>query len=83
MPVKKYIRKNIYGWHRVTSLMVALPILFWSLSGFLHPVMNSFKPNVRNQFLPAASIDTTKIHTTLRQALQQNNIRSLHRFRIV
>lgn len=83
MLVKKYIRRNIYRWHRVTSLIAALPILLWSLSGFLHPVMNSFKPDVKNQFLPAASIDTTKIHVSLQQALEQNKIPALHNFRIV
>lgn len=83
MSLKKYIRKNIYRWHRITSLIVALPILLWSLSGFLHPVMNSFKPNVRNQFLPTTAIDTSKIHTSLQQALQKNNIVQLHNFRIV
>lgn len=83
MPAKKYIRRNIYRWHRVTSLVVALPILLWSLSGFLYPVMNSFKPDVRNQFLPAAPIDTNKIKVSLQQSLQQNNIVILHNFRIV
>lgn len=83
MPVKKYVRKNIYGWHRITSLIVALPILLWSVSGFLHPVMNSFKPEVRNQFLPTAAIDCSKIHIPLEQALHQNSITVLHNFRII
>lgn len=83
MSVKKYVRKNIYRWHRVTSLIVALPILLWSVSGFLHPVMNSFKPDVKNQFLPTTAIDTNKIQISLQQALQQNNITVLHNFRIV
>jgi hypothetical protein len=58
MSFKKYIRKNIYRWHRISSLFVAVPVLMWSLSGFLHPVMSSFKPDVRNQFLAATSIHT-------------------------
>src|SRR5579875_1715721 len=83
MSVKKYLRKNVYRWHRVTSLAVALPILLWSLSGFLHPVMNSFKPYVKNQYLPVVAIDTNKIHVSLQEALQQNHIGQLHNFRIV
>jgi hypothetical protein len=83
MSVKKYIRRNVYLWHRITSLIAALPILLWSLSGFLHPVMNSFKPDVRNQFLPTAAIDTTKIHVSLQQALRYNKISSFHNFRII
>jgi hypothetical protein len=83
MSVKKYIRKNVYRWHRITSLIVALPIVLWSLSGFLHPVMNSFKPDVKNQLLPVQSIDTSKIQISLQQSLQQNNITSFHNFRII
>lgn len=83
MPAKNFIRKNIYRWHRVTSLIVALPILLWSLSGFLHPVMNSFKPQVRNQYLPSTAIDTALIKFSLLDALRRNKISELHHFRIV
>jgi uncharacterized membrane protein YsdA (DUF1294 family) len=83
MSAKKYIRKNIHRWHRVTSLIVAMPILMWSLSGFLHPVMSSFKPDVRNQSLPVAEIDASKIHISLRDASQQNGIQTIHQFRII
>jgi hypothetical protein len=83
MPVKRYVRRNIYRWHRVTGLIVALPILLWSVSGFLHPVINSFKPEVSNGMLPTSVIDTNKIHISLQQALQQNGIAMIHNFRIV
>ena len=83
MSFKKYIRKNIYRWHRISSLIVAVPVLMWSLSGFLHPIMSSFKPDVRNQFLPVTSIDTSKIHISLQQALLRNGIKTFHNFRII
>jgi hypothetical protein len=83
MSLKKYIRQNVYRWHRVTSLVAAVPILLWSLSGFLHPVMNSFKPEVRNQALPADEINSKKIRISLQQALLQNRIDSIHNFRII
>ena len=83
MSIKKYLRKKIYRWHRVTSLIVALPIILWTVSGFLHPVMNSFKPDVRNHFLPITSIDTSKIHIPLQQALHRGGITEFHNFRII
>ena len=83
MSIKKYIRKNIYRWHRLTSLIVALPVMLWTVSGFLHPVMNSLKPDVRNHFLPTTSIDSTKIHVPLQQALHRNTIFVFHNFRFV
>ena len=83
MAFKKYIRRNIYKWHRLTSLIVALPVLLWTLSGFLHPIMSSMKPDVRNQSLRSTVIDTSKIKVSLRDALRQNGITRLQNFRIV
>jgi hypothetical protein len=83
MSVKKYIRKNVYRWHRVTSLLVAVPVILWTLSGFLHPVMGSFKPAVANQVLPADAIDVTRIQVPLQTALEKAGIGKLHRFRII
>lgn len=83
MSALKYIRKNIYRWHRITSLAVALPVFLWTLSGFLHPVMGYFKPEIRNQSLPAIKIDTTKITISLHEALKKNGISTLHNFRLI
>ncbi|RYZ27044.1 MAG: hypothetical protein EOO10_13870 [Chitinophagaceae bacterium] len=83
MSLRKYIRRNIYKWHRTTSLLIALPVLLWTISGFLHPIMGSFKPDVKNSFLPAAQIDSTKITVSLQDALLQNGIERFQSFRIV
>ncbi|HUC83263.1 MAG TPA: PepSY domain-containing protein [Flavisolibacter sp.] len=83
MSFRKYIRRNIYKWHRVTSLLVAVPVLLWTISGFLHPVMGALKPEVKNSRLPATTIDTSAITISLKEALQQNGIDSLQNFRIV
>lgn len=83
MSAKKYIRRNIYKWHRITSLLVAVPVLLWTVSGFLHPVMCSFKPEVKNSHMPASEIDTSKITVSLKEALQLNDIDSFQNFRIV
>lgn len=83
MSFRKYIRRNIYKWHRITSLIVVIPVLLWTLSGFLHPIMSSMKPDVKNQNLRATVIDTSKIRISLHDALKQNGITTLHNFRIV
>ena len=83
MPVRTYIRRKMYKWHRVTSLIVALPVLLWTVSGFLHPVMSSLKPEVKNQKLAATAIDSSKIKISLKNALEKNGMTSLHNFRIV
>jgi hypothetical protein len=83
MQLKKLITRNIYRWHRVTGMIIALPALLWTLSGFLHPVMSSFRPEIKNQTLPAVVIDTAKVKLPLNEALAMHGIDSFHNFRIV
>lgn len=77
------IRKNIYKWHRTASLIVAIPVLLWALSGFMHPIMTNIRPKVATQFLQPLSIDSSKIKIPLEAALRDNHIDSFVSFRIV
>ncbi|MBO9633377.1 MAG: PepSY domain-containing protein, partial [Chitinophagaceae bacterium] len=77
------IRKNIYKWHRISSLIIAIPVLLWAISGFMHPLMTTIKPRIATQTLTTQAIDSTALQTTLRTALEQNNIKSIHTVRII
>lgn len=81
--MKTFLRRNIYRWHRITSLIVAIPVLLWTFSGFLHPVMNMFKPQLMNQTLPKTVIDTTKIKISPDAALKKHHITEFRNFRII
>lgn len=83
MSLVKYFRSKAYQWHCITSLAVAIPVLLWTISGFMHPVMNSMKPKVRNHSLQAPFLDTTRIRLSIHEALRQNNIAQINRFRVV
>lgn len=75
--------KNIYKWHRNLSLIIAIPVLLWAISGFMHPVMTNIRPGVATQWLAPEVIDSTKIKVPLQNALQQNNIHSFESVRII
>lgn len=77
------IKKRIYQWHRTISLIIAVPVLLWAISGFMHPLMTNIKPQVATQFLKAAPVDSSKIKITLQKALKQNHIDSITNFRFV
>lgn len=77
------IRKNIYKWHRICSLIIAAPVLLWALSGFMHPIMTNVRPAVKTQSIPVESIDESKIKLTLQQVLKQNRIDSIYSARLV
>ncbi|MBB1282977.1 PepSY domain-containing protein [Flavisolibacter sp. BT320] len=83
MSLKKYFRRHVYRWHRITSLLVAVPILLWTISGFLHPVMGLLKPYVPNSYLPGASLDSARLTVPLQSALKQNGINTFRKVRMV
>lgn len=73
----------MYRWHRTVSLIIALPVLLWAVSGFMHPLMTNLRPQVATQRLTAPVIDTAKMKVSLAQALQKNKIDSFSSFRLV
>ena len=76
-------RKNIYTYHRYLSLIIAIPVLLWAVSGFMHPLMTNIKPKVAMQKLPPVAIDSNAIRVPLPVALQQNKIASFHSVRLI
>lgn len=77
------LRKNIYKWHRTCSLVIALPVLLWAVSGFMHPVMTTIRPQVATQSYRSPGIDTSQLTISLRQSLLASGIGSFSNVRIV
>ncbi|MFC4233265.1 hypothetical protein ACFOW1_15290 [Parasediminibacterium paludis] len=77
------MKKKIYQWHRTTSLIIAIPVILWASSGFMHPIMTTIRPKVATQFLQASAIDTSKIKMPLQEVLSNNHIDSITNFRFV
>ena len=73
---KDMIKKNIYKWHRIISIVIAIPVVLWAASGFMHPIMSSFRPKVATQFLSAKAIDSSYEKKSLEKALEINQIDS-------
>lgn len=83
MSLRKYIRRHMYRWHRVASLIIAIPVLLWAVSGFMHPLMTNIRPQVATQRLTVPVIDTAKIKVSLADALQKNRVDTFSSFRLV
>ena len=73
----------MYRGHRIASLIIAIPVFLWALSGFMHPLMTNVRPQVATQKLQAPVIDTAKIRVSLADALRKNKIDSFSQFRLV
>ena len=77
------MKKNLYKWHRRISLIIAIPVVLWALSGFMHPIMTNIRPNVATQYLSPTVIQDSKIKISLKDALAQNKVAQFHGFRLV
>ncbi|MBS1666884.1 MAG: PepSY domain-containing protein [Bacteroidetes bacterium] len=77
------LRKNIYKWHRTSSLIIAIPIFLWASSGFMHPIMTNIRPEISTQSLKQVAIDSSKIKISLSDALKQNQIDSFSSVRFI
>ncbi|WP_315814724.1 hypothetical protein [Paraflavitalea speifideaquila] len=83
MNLRKYIRRNMYRWHRIASLIIALPVLLWAISGFMHPLMTNIRPQVATQRLSKPLIDTAKLQISLSEAFLKNHIDTFSSYRLV
>lgn len=77
------MRSKIYKWHRTFSLIIAVPVLLWAASGFMHPIMTNIRPAIATQGLPSFAIDSNRIRIPLSTALRMHHLDSIANFRIV
>jgi len=76
-------KRRIYKFHRTCSLLIALPVLLWAASGFLHPVMTNIRPRIATQVYNAPAIDTGQLKVSVEEALRLNRIDSIGNIRVV
>ncbi len=80
----KKIKQKIYAWHRIIGLITLIPVLFWTLSGLMHPFMaHFFKPTIANESIENINIDKSHLKLSIKEVLQKNNISQFKNFRIV
>ncbi|MEN7547300.1 PepSY domain-containing protein [Rapidithrix thailandica] len=77
------LKRNIYRWHRQLSILALFPILFWTLSGVMHPLMSNFKPGIARSYIPAKPLDKSQVQMELDSILQGYQIREFVNFRFV
>ena len=75
--------KNIYRWHRLLSLIIALPLVLSAGSGIMHPIMTNIRPSVVTQGLRPEPIDSARVLLALATTLDSGQIDSFYRARLV
>ncbi|MCW2120715.1 PepSY domain-containing protein [Flavobacterium sp. 7A] len=80
----KKLKQNLYKYHRTLGIITIIPVIFWCLSGLMHPVMaHWFRPNIGHEKLESKAIDTTQIKVSLYSILEKNKIERIKNFRLV
>src|SRR6187402_2096920 len=77
------MRSRIYLLHRRLSIIIAIPVLLWAASGFMHPLMTTIRPAIATQAILPAPIDSRRIHMPLQEALRLHHMDSIANVRFV
>nr|WP_315188262.1 PepSY-associated TM helix domain-containing protein [uncultured Flavobacterium sp.] len=82
--IVKKIKQHMYKWHRVIGLITIIPVIFWTLSGLMHPFMaHFFKPEIAHEKLEQQTIDKNQLQFSIQEVLQKNELTQFKNFRIV
>ncbi|HAI77401.1 MAG TPA: hypothetical protein DCM08_14315 [Microscillaceae bacterium] len=77
-------RRRLWQWHRTLGLLTILPVMFWALSGAMHPFMaHWFKSTIAREVLLPPTIDRNKIQVELPAILEANQLVAIKNFHLV
>ena len=80
--VRRYVQRNLYRWHRLVGLLTLGPVICWTLSGLLHPLMSNWlRPSIAKETLPPQP--APRPTWSLQQVLTRNHLSSLRNVRLV
>lgn len=78
------LRKKIYKWHRLIGIVTVVPVIFWTLSGLMHPFMaHWFKPKIAREVLMPQPIPPNGVTLSPEQVLEKNRIEAVKQMRFV
>jgi hypothetical protein len=80
----KKIKQNMYQWHRTIGIITIIPVIFWTLSGLMHPFMaHFFKPEIAHEKLEINTVNQNQLPLSIQEVLEKNDIQQFKNFRIV
>ncbi|UOG77346.1 PepSY domain-containing protein (plasmid) [Hymenobacter tibetensis] len=80
--VRRYVQRHIYRWHRIIGLLTIVPVICWTLSGLLHPLMSNWlRPKIARESLPPLPAPRPTLPLT--QVLARQHLTQLRNVRLV
>ena len=82
--ITQIIKRNMYKWHKIIGLITIIPVIFWTFSGLMHPLMSHWlKPKIAKEFIAAMPINEKNLVLGVADVLSLNKIAKFKNFRIV
>ncbi|QKG51457.1 hypothetical protein [Hymenobacter sp. BRD67] len=83
-PIRRFVGRHIYRWHRTLGLVTVVPVLMWTLSGLSHPLMsNLLRPFIAHETVPSPPLSAAKLALPVAQVLTQNHLAAVQNVRVV
>ncbi|MBK1791012.1 PepSY-associated TM helix domain-containing protein [Persicirhabdus sediminis] len=78
------MKSKFFKWHRKIALLMAVPVILWSFSGLLHPLMaNWFRAEIQNPFIKPHALDVPPHAKPVAEIAEAAGIAELRQLRIV
>ena len=82
--IKKQVKRNMYQWHRVLGIITIIPVLFWCLSGFMHPFLaHWFKPTIAHEVIKPVVLDKNRVRYSILDVSKTYHLTQIRNFRMV
>ena len=49
---RRFVQRHMYRWHRTIGLLTVVPVICWTLSGLVHPLMSNWPVSYTHLTLP-------------------------------
>ena len=83
-PVRRFVGRNMYRWHRTLGLVTLLPVIMWTLSGLSHPLMSNWlRPAIAHETVPTPPLRPDALAVPVARVLSQNHLAAIQNLRVV
>ncbi len=83
-PVRRFVGRYMYRWHRLLGLLTVVPVVLWALSGLSHPLMsNLLRPTIAHETVPAPPLTAAALAVPVAQVLAWHHLPTVQNVRVV
>jgi hypothetical protein len=83
-PIRRFVGRNMYRWHRLLGLLTVVPVVLWALSGLSHPLMsNLLRPAIAHETVPAPPLTAAALAVPVAQVLAWHHLPTVQNVRVV